>query len=215
LAHFPADDRGSGDRRRRRKMMPNSSGATAVSTIVATYNAAPDQSRFSVQAFAGGLLSSFAHNPTFSVRKFSAMLVFDPDSPLGGSIELTAEAESLWLTDNVKASDRDEIDRLMRVQVLETAKYPQIAFRSTQIAADKVTEGWFRLKIKGELALHGVAKGHEMESQVRINENPLRFSGDTAIRLSDFRIKKASALASTITLKEDVKLSFDFVMVQE
>jgi polyisoprenoid-binding protein YceI len=179
---------------------------------VPTYKTTLDASRFSVQAFAGGMLSSFAHNPTFAVRTFSATLEFDPESPAGAAIELTAEAESLQLTDPVKASDRDEIERLMRVQVLETTKYPQITFRGTQIAADKVTEGWFRLRIKGELNLHGMTKNHDLEAQVRINESALRFTGDTAIRLSDFRMKKVSALAGTITLKEEVKLSFDFAM---
>ena len=131
---------------------------------------------------------------------------------MNASVELAAEAESLWLTGSVKASDRDEIERLMRDQVLETKKFPQITFRSTQMIADKVTEGWFRMHIKGELGLHGTTNDHNMEAQLRINDNALRFSGDTAIRLSDFRIKKISALAGTITLKEEVKLSFDFAM---
>ena len=183
-----------------------------MNTTVPVYKTISEQSRFSVQAFAGGMLSSFAHNPTFAVRQFSAALEFDPQSPVNASIELTAEAETLQLTDSVKASDRDEIERLMRVQVLETAKYPQIIFRSTQIAADKVTEGWFRMRIKGELSLHGIAKSHDMEAQVRINEESLRFTGETAIRLSDYRMKKVSALAGTITLKEEVKPSFDFAM---
>lgn len=177
-----------------------------------TYKLSPDQSRFSVQAFAAGLLSSFAHNPTFAVRKFSATLEFDPASPTNAAIELTAEAESLQLADNVKASDRDEIERMMRVQLLETATYPEIIYRSTQITADKVTEGWFRMRIKGELCLHGVTKSHDMEAQVRINESALRFTGETSIRLPDYRMKKVSALAGTITLKEEVKLSFDFTM---
>jgi polyisoprenoid-binding protein YceI len=181
---------------------------------VPTYKSNPEQSRFSVQAFAGGMLSSFAHNPTFAVRQFSATLEFDPESPAGASIGLAADAESLQLTDSVKPSDRDEIERLMRVQVLETAKYPQITFRSTQVVADKVTEGWFRMRIKGELSLHGATKAHELESQVRIHESVLRFTGETAIRLSDFRMKKVSALAGTITLKEEVKLSYDFAMLE-
>lgn len=158
------------------------------------------------------MLSSFAHNPTFAVRKFTATLEFDPASPGNASIELTADAGSFWLTDSVKASDREEIERLMRGEVLETAKYPQITYRSAKIVADKVTDGWFRMRISGELTLHGTAKNHDIEAQVRLNNGHLRFSGETAIRLSDFRMKKISALAGTITLKEDVKLSFDFAM---
>ncbi|HEX4000315.1 MAG TPA: YceI family protein [Pirellulales bacterium] len=183
-----------------------------MTTAVATYVAANDQSRFSVQAFAGGLLSSFAHNPTFAVRNFSAKLEFDAESPGTASIEVDAKAQSLELTDNVKAADREEIERQMRSLVLETTKYPQITYRSTEIASDKVTEGWFRLRINGELMLHGVTKNHAMEATVRTSENKLRFTGETSIRLCDFRMKKISALAGTITLKEEVKLTFDFAM---
>ena len=182
-------------------------------TAVSAYKAASDQSRFSVQAFAGGMLASFAHNPRFTVRTFSATLEFDPESPAGSSIELTVDANSLWLTDDVKPSDRQEIERAMRSQVLETEKYPQVAFASTEIAADKVTEGWFRLRIKGDLMLHGITDAHAMEATLRMQERRLRLTGETIVRLSDFRMKTISALAGTITLKDEVKLSFDLLML--
>jgi polyisoprenoid-binding protein YceI len=182
---------------------------------VPTYKSVVDRSRFTVQAFAGGLLSSFGHNPTFAVRKFSATLNFDAESPTGDSIEMTADSESLQLTDSVKPTDREEIERAMHSQVLETTKYPQISYRSTEVRSSKVTEGWFRQQIQGNLSLHGIIKAHAMEATVRINDNVARFTGDTTIRLSDFRMKKISALAGTITLKEEVKLTFDFVLDQQ
>jgi polyisoprenoid-binding protein YceI len=181
---------------------------------VPTYKSVADRSRFTVQAFAGGLLSALAHNPTFAVRKFTATLHFDPESPAGASIEMTAESESLQLTDSVKPTDREEIERAMHAQVLETTKYPKITYRSSEIKTDKVTEGWFRQRIQGELSLHGMTKAHAMEATLRIQENVVRFTDETTIRLSDFRMKKISALAGTITLKEEVKLAFDFVMEQ-
>lgn len=179
---------------------------------MAKYLAATDLSRFSVQAFAGGLLSSFAHNPTFAVRTFSATLEFDPASPAGASIQLAADAGSLRQTDNVRPADREEIERVMRSEVLEVEKYPQIIYRSTEIASDRVTEGWFRCRIRGELSLHGVAKAHALEATVRINDDTLRFSGETSIRMPDFRLKQVSALAGTIKLKEEINLAFDFAM---
>ena len=36
------------------------------------YRIDPGRSRFTVQAFATGLLSAFAHSPTFAVRDFRA-----------------------------------------------------------------------------------------------------------------------------------------------
>lgn len=51
------------------------------------------------------------------------------------------------------------------------------------------------------------------DAQRRLGVNPerARLSGDTLLRMSDFRLKKISALAGTITLKEELKFSFDLV----
>jgi len=37
-------------------------------------------SRFTVQAFAGGMLSALAHNPRFAIRGFPGELQFTPES---------------------------------------------------------------------------------------------------------------------------------------
>ena len=37
-------------------------------------------SRFTVQAFATGLLSAFGHNPTIGIRDYDGEIQFDPDT---------------------------------------------------------------------------------------------------------------------------------------
>lgn len=182
-----------------------------VETNLHSYKLIADQSRFTVQAFAGGLLSALGHNPTFAIRKFTGTLDFDTEAPAKASFELTASAESLELTDSIKPADRQEIETVMHRDVLETATHPEIVYRSTEILADRVSDNWFRLRIQGDLALHGITKRHALDCQLRINPERARLSGDTLLRMSDFRLKKISALAGTITLKEELKFSFDLV----
>ena len=87
------------------------------------YTIDPGWSRFTVQAFAGGMLSSFAHSPTFTIRDFSGELRFS-ETPADASFELTVKADSLGVADAVSSRDRAEIETRMRTEVLETASLP-------------------------------------------------------------------------------------------
>jgi polyisoprenoid-binding protein YceI len=164
-----------------------------------------------VQAFAGGILSSFAHNPTFAIREFTGELRFTPDAPAEGSFRLTVKADSLTLTDSVSQNDRDAIEGQMRQEVLETATYPEVVFQSTGITAARAADDWYRLRIAGEFRLHGVKKAHEVDTQLRILEDEVRLSGQTTLLLSAYHLKRVSALGGTIKLKDELKFDFDLV----
>jgi polyisoprenoid-binding protein YceI len=166
-------------------------------------------SRFTVQAFASGMLSGLGHSPTFAVREFTGELRFTPETVADASFRLTVRAESLTVTDSVTPKDRAEIEDRMRKEVLETAAYPEIDFQSTEITADKVADNWYRLRLKGELRLHGVKKPQAVDAQLRILEDQLRLSGQCTLLLSAYRIKPVSALGGLIKLKDDLKFDFD------
>ena len=88
------------------------------------------QSRFTVQAFAGGMLSGLGHSPTFAIREFTGELRFAPDAPAESSFRLSVKADSLSVTDSVSRTDRNEIESRMRQEVLETATYLEIVYQS-------------------------------------------------------------------------------------
>jgi polyisoprenoid-binding protein YceI len=169
------------------------------------------QSRFTVQAFASGLLSGFGHSPTFAIREFTGELRFAPDAPGEASFSLTVKADSLKLPDAVSPEDRDEIENRMRQEVLETASYPEIVFQSTQITTAKIADGWYRLQLAAELRLHGVKKPHAVDAQLRLSEDQARLSGQCTLLLSAYRIRPVSALGGMIKLKDELKFDFDIV----
>jgi polyisoprenoid-binding protein YceI len=168
-------------------------------------------SRFTVQAFARGALSALGHSPTFAIRSFTGEVSFTGDLQPGSAISLTIRADSLVLTDAVSANDREEIERRMRQEVLETASYPEIVFRSTDISAGTIADAWYRLVIAGTLSLHGTTKAHRLDAQFRLMGDEARLSGEGTLRQSDFRIKRVSALAGMIQLQDELKFSFDLV----
>jgi len=63
-------------------------------------------SRFSVQAFATGMLSSFGHNPIIGIRDFDGQVEFVPETYEQASMRLTLRTTTLEVLDEMKSSDR-------------------------------------------------------------------------------------------------------------
>ena len=88
-------------------------------------------SRFKLKVHATGMLSAFGHSPTIFIRDFSGQVTVPDDQGGTASLELVTKAASLTVSDDVKESDRREIERTMHKDVLEVDKYPEIRFSST------------------------------------------------------------------------------------
>jgi len=184
---------------------------SATETSAVIYRVDARRSRFVVRAFATGLLSAFGHSPTIAIRDFTGEVQFSPDHLEASSLHLRIKADSLEVTDEVSDKDRREIERQMREEVLETARYPEIVFESTAVAAEKVSEGQYRVRITGNLSLHGVIRECSINAQVIAGGDALRANGEFPLRQSDFSIKPVSAVGGTIKLKDELKFSFDIV----
>jgi len=173
------------------------------------------RSRFVVKAFATGLLSAFGHSPTIAIRDFAGEARFSPDHVEAASLTLRINADSLAVADDVRDSDRREMERQMREDVLETARYPEIVFESTEVAAEQVMGSQYRARIKGNLSLHGVTRPCVIDAQVIAGEDTLRANGEFPLRQSAFNIKQVSAVGGTIKLKDELKFSFDIVAYRQ
>ena len=171
----------------------------------------PSQGRFTIQAFARGLLSAFGHSPTFAVREYTGELdmASEKEQPVPASLHITAKADSLALTDPVSAKDRNELERTMHAEVLETAVYPEIVFSSTEITAQTIFTNWYRVQIRGKMDLHGVSRPQQIDAQLRIMDDGMRLSGEFSLKLSMYHIKRVTALGGLISLQDDLKSGFD------
>lgn len=179
------------------------------------YTVDPKQSRFSVQAFATGMLSGFAHNPTFSIRDFKGHLQFTSESFEDAGLSVSVRAESLELTDSVTEQDRKEILKTLQEQVLQTAKYPEIAYRGTGFVGTRIADNWFRVQITGMMNLRSVAKPQAIDAQLRILDGGARLSGDFLLPQAAFGIKPVTAAVGMIKLKDELKLTFDLLWTTE
>ena len=188
---------------------------SASETSAVIYGVDARRSRFIVKAFATGMLSAFGHSPTIAIRDFTGEVRFSPDHLEAASLRLQIKADSLVVTDEVSDKDRREMERQMREEVLETARYPEIVFESTKVSAEKVMGSQYRTRITGNLSMHGVTRECVIDAQVIAGEDTLRTNGEFPLRQSDFNIKPVSAVGGTIKLKDELKFSFDIVAYRQ
>jgi polyisoprenoid-binding protein YceI len=179
------------------------------------YRFAPEKSRFTVQAYSTGALSILGHNPTFAVGDYHGTVHLDGPGAEGLALELVARADSLDLVDRVKPSDREQILGQMRREVLESSTFPEITFRTVEVAADPVGGDRYRMFLGGRLTLHGVTNPHGSDAELLVRPDGPRLTGVCVLSMSAYRIRPVSALCGTIRLKNELKVSFDLVAVVE
>lgn len=170
-----------------------------------------NHSWFTVQAFADGLLSVFGHNPTIAVRGFGGDAQVVPGALEAASLLVLAQSASLAVISKASEKDRLEMERAMREDVLETARYPEIVFVTTSVAANQTADSVYRVELTGDLSLHGVTRRHRIAAQVSVNADSLRAQGEFTLRQSDYNIKLISVAVGALKVKDELKLSFDIV----
>lgn len=188
------------------------SGDAAEAAGVVHYRVDAGRSRFTVQAFAEGLLSSFGHNPVIGIRDFEGEVEFVPGTLEGARVRVKIQAASLATVDEAKEKDRPEIDRMMREDALEVSNYPEVVFESTTVTASRVKEGLYRARVIGNLTLHGVTQPNLwIQAEVTFKDDALRARGDFSIRQSDYKIKPVTAVGGMLKVKNELKFKFDIV----
>ena len=168
-------------------------------------------SRFTVQAFATGMLARMGHNPTIGIRDFSGEMKFNPDKLEAGSFHLVIKSASLSVQDDISDKDLREIERLMKQEVLETAKFPEIIYDASSISVTKMADMLCSATLNGQLTLHGVTRNQAIVVRVALLGSMLRASGDFTLDQTDYNIRLVSVAGGALKLKDELKFSFEMV----
>ena len=164
----------------------------------------PRISRFTVRAFATGLLSALGHSPTIRIKDFQGEVRYVPDSLEGAGLSLRIDVRSLSVQDQISDNDRREMERQMNEEVLETTRFPEIVYECSRVSG---TEG--TVTLEGQLTMHGVTRNEPVEARFYTMGNLLKAAGEFTVRQTDYDIKLVSAVAGTLRLKDELKLAFD------
>jgi polyisoprenoid-binding protein YceI len=168
-------------------------------------------SRFTVQAFATGLLSSFGHNPTIGIRDFSGEMECEPETYNNARVHVTVRTAAMEVLDEMKSDDRRKLEQEMNGTVLEIDRFPEVAFDSKQISIQKLGADLLRAQVAGDLTFHGTTQALSFDARVTRMADMLRISGEFPLRQSEYGIKPFSAAGGTLKLKDEIKFSFELV----
>jgi polyisoprenoid-binding protein YceI len=171
----------------------------------------PRSSRFTVQAFASGMLSAMGHNPTIGIRKFSGEVDFSPESAEGARFRLSIKADSLSVLDDVSDKDRREMEQMMNERILEPQKYPEILYEAPSVSVTRLQGNLYSATLNGKLSFHGVMQSQSVTARIADFGEILRTSGEFNLRQSDYGIKPISVAGGALKVKDDLKFSFEIL----
>ncbi|HEX8180864.1 MAG TPA: YceI family protein [Pyrinomonadaceae bacterium] len=188
--------------------------SAAVRPRAVRYQLDAAQSSFIVRTHSGGLLWFKGHDHFIAARDFTGAAELTPDAVAPASLTLTVRADSLAETRAVFTEQQKQIiNREIRELVLETTKYPEITFRSTQVSVRPTPNG-FAVRLTGDLTLHGVTRRINIPALVTLNGPDLRARGEFTIKRGDYNVQATAAVHGTIRVRDKLKLSFDIVAHQ-
>ncbi len=137
--------------------------------------------------------------------KVSGTATYDPADPSKDTIEVTIDANSV--DTRVERRDND----LRSPNFFDVAKYPTLTFKSKQVEA----AGPGKLKITGDLTIHGVTKevvldvdGPSAPVQDPKGNSHMGASASTKVNRMDFGVSGASAIVGN-----DVPITIDVELI--
>jgi polyisoprenoid-binding protein YceI len=178
-----------------------------------TYRIDSKQSKLTVEVGTGGLLGFAGHSHHIAVRQLAGEIQASPKSPESASVNIRIVSDSLEETGEFKEKDLNTINTDMKQNVLETSKYPEIAFKSNKVSAKPGAEGQYEVQIEGDLVLHGVTQKVVIPASVTLNEKSLHAIGHLELNRDDYKIETKSAGGGTVKVAKELKISFDIVAV--
>lgn len=185
--------------------------AAETSPATLRYEIDPSRSKFMVKAPRGGLAWFKGHDHLIAVRDFSGQAELTASVLNPASLRMTIRAASLEETSDVfTAQQKGIIKKELDDIVLETAKYPEITFKSTDVKG-ALKNGQFDIKIGGDITLHGVTRHIVIPATVSVENDSMRAKGEFTLNRSDFGVKATSAFHGMVRVRHKLKFTFDIV----
>ena len=167
-------------------------------------------SRLEVRTGKSGLLSFAGHEHTIRAREFSGRIVLYPNQPAASHVSLSIVTAGLEVLTPPDTAEIRKVTAVMRTEVLDVARYPEITFVSRGVARTGDT-----LYVVGALTIKNQAR--EIAPTVRMT-----LSGDTLHALTTFTIQQTDfgirpyrgGPGGTVRVANEVTFTIDAVAVQ-
>jgi polyisoprenoid-binding protein YceI len=161
-------------------------------------------SSLKVRVSKSGFFSAFAHN-----HEIEAPIESGEVTESGSlSVELRVDTRKMRVLDPEASADtKAQVQKTMLgPQVLDTERFPEIRFRSTEVEA-KGTDHWV---VHGTLDLHGQSRPVTVE--VALKDGMYR--GTATLKQTGFGMKPVTVAGGTVKVKDEVKVEFEIALAK-
>ena len=188
------------------------------------YSFSDKESLLYVQVFKDedALLSSLAHNHVIRATNWSGSVVYNVNKPKKCEIAFSLPVNGLTpdesdmrdyvgYGDTISSSDRETIKgHMLDKDQLNSSKYTQISFTSTQCSATKgETKG--ELTVKGSMRIVGVSADVSIPMQFEVKNGRFYASGSFEMKHADFGVSPYSTWGGSLRNEELLVFGFDMV----
>ncbi len=172
----------------------------------------PAASTVTIEIGKAGVLGFAGHPHEVTTHGVTGKVSVDRADIARSTVSLDIDAASLRVTGKGDPpSDVPEVQRVMLGdRVLDVARFPAVAFRSRRVSRTAGTAtAPTRLKIDGDLTLHGVTHPVTVTPDVSIAPDGLTARGRFTIRQTDFGIQPVTAAGGTVRVRDAVDIVFE------
>lgn len=179
---------------------------------VRTYNVDPEASRLVVHAGRAGLFKFAGHEHEIAVGSFNGQVIADPTNIGQSSVSLVFDAGSLkLLAEGEPPEDVPKVQsRMLGPDVLDVARFPEIAFRSATVDGRQESEGIYNVRVTGGLGVRGQTQQLTLPLRVELSADTLTATGQAVIRQSAFGITPVS-VAGVVKVRDEVAVEYKIV----
>ena len=177
----------------------------------------PSGSEVRIRVSRSGVFGFAAHNHEVIAPALSGTIRFDRQLIEQAAVELTFDATALTVTPT--GEPPDDVPKvqatMMSDKVLDVARYPMIAFRSRRVTVESRNAGQMRLRVAGDLTLHGVTRPIDGPVSLSLSADELTGTGTLIIKQTAFDIKPVSVGLGTVKVKDEVTINYTFAAHRE
>ena len=157
-----------------------------------------------------GLMKFLGHEHQIEAPIAEGQLDVVESDPARSSVRLRFESARLHVVPGSEpAADIPQVEERMRgPEVLEVAKYPEIAFVSTSVKSQPEGPSRFKLVVVGTLTLKGRSFPVEVPLELRRVDKDVEAKGELELNLRDVGIEPPS-VAGVVKVKDRFRLEFE------
>ena len=175
------------------------------------YRLNASRSTFIVHADRAGLGWFKGRSHRIAAKDFTGEASLSLDSVNPASLSMDIRSASLVetspiFTDKEKEIINGEINNI----VLETAKYPDITFKSSAIDG-RLENGAYKVVVRGDITMHGVTRSISIPATVTLNGDEFRAQGEFSLNRKKFGVNATEAFHGFVKVRHTLKFVFDII----